>query len=70
MRLGNVNFKIWVGSVGPLIKGVSKRGMLLMVCLFRGVAVRGIRPYFGCGFKLLQENQYSIRFLYCYVVAE
>ena len=34
------------------------------------VAVRRIRPYFGCGIRLLQESQCGIRFLYSYAVAE
>ena len=34
------------------------------------VADRPIRPYSGCGIRLLQENQCGIRFLYCYAVAK
>ena len=32
--------------------------------------VRRIRPYFGCGIRLLQENQCGMRFLYCHVIVE
>ena len=38
--------------------------------VYYGVAVRRIWPYFGCGIRLLVENQCGIRFLCCYAVAE
>ena len=31
--------------------------------VYYSVAVRRIRPYFGCGIRSLQENQCGMRFL-------
>ena len=38
--------------------------------VYYSVAVRRIRPHFGCGIRFSQNNQCGIRFLYCYAVAE
>ena len=38
--------------------------------VYYSVAIRRIRPHFGCGIRFSQDNQCGIRFLYCYAVAE
>ena len=58
-------------SVTLLNYGVfQKKNNPTILGVYYSVAVRRIWPYFGCGIRLLQENQYGIRFLYCYAVAE
>ena len=38
--------------------------------VYYSMAVRCVRPYFGCGIRLPRENQCGIWFLYCCAVAE
>ena len=69
-EIPNDAFLCTIDVVGLYPSIPHEEGLEALEGVYYSVAIRRIRPHFGCGIRFSQDNQCGIRFLYCYAVAE